>query len=61
MDTIIDQAGLDRLNHSQKKELLGGLVASLLQDLTGKEKKELLQKIVSCGGDNPQVIDMVEH
>lgn len=61
MDTIINKAGLNRLNHSQKKELLGNLVASLAQDLSGKEKKELLQKTVSCGGDNPQVIDMVEH
>lgn len=61
MHTIIDKAGLDRLNHSQKKELLGGLVAFLVQDLNGLEKKYLLQKIVSCGRDDPQVIDMVEH
>ncbi len=61
MDTIIDKAGLERLNHAQKKELLNGLAASLLQELTEKEKKDLLQKIVSCGGDTWQVIDMVEH
>jgi len=61
METIIDKAGLDRLNHPQKKEFLGNLVASLLQDLTGKEKKDLLQKIVTYGDDNPPVIDMVEH
>jgi len=61
MDTIIDKAGIDRLSHSQKKEFLGGLVATLVQDLTGEEKKNLFQKIVFCGGDSLQAIDMVEH
>ena len=61
MNTIIDKAGLDRLNHAQKKDLLAGLVATLAQDLTEEEKKDLLQKIVSCEGDTWQVIDMVER
>jgi len=57
----IDKDSLKKLDRSQKKELLSTLVASLLHDLDEEEKKKLLQKIVSCGGDNLQVIDMVEH
>jgi hypothetical protein len=57
----IGKDGLNKLDHSQKKKLLATLVASLLQDLNEQEKKALLQKIVSSGGSNLQVIDMVEH
>ncbi len=57
----IDKDNLEKLDRSQKKELLSALVASLLHDLSEDEKKSLLQNIVSTGGDNLQVIDMVEH
>jgi len=57
----ISNDSLASLDRSEKKRLLSTLVASLLHDLDGTEKKALLQKIVSCGGDNLQVIDMVEH
>ncbi len=57
----IDKESLEKLDRLQKKELLSALVASLLHDLSEDEKKKLLQNIVSTGGDNLQVIDMVEH
>ncbi|MCF6188314.1 MAG: hypothetical protein L3J49_12685 [Desulfobulbaceae bacterium] len=57
----IDKDSLENLDRLQKKELLSALVASLLHDLSENEKKNLLQNIVSSGGDNLQVIDMVEH
>lgn len=57
----INKDGLEKLDRLQKKELLSALVASLLHDLSEDEKKNLLQNIVSTGGDNLQVIDMVEH
>lgn len=57
----IGNDGLNKLDQSQKKKLLATLAASLLQDLDEQEKKALLQKIVSSGGNNLQVIDMVEH
>ena len=57
----IDKDNLEKLDRSQKKELLSALVASLLHDLSEDEKKSLLQNIVSTGGENLQVIDMVEH
>ncbi|HEB70281.1 MAG TPA: hypothetical protein ENI88_11775 [Desulfobulbus sp.] len=57
----IDKDNLEKLDRSQKKELLSALVASLLHDPSEDEKKSLLQNIVSTGGDNLQVIDMVEH
>lgn len=57
----IGKDGLNKLDQSQKKKLLATLVASLLHDLNEEEKKALLQKIVSSGGSNLQVIDMVEH
>jgi hypothetical protein len=49
------------LSPSLKKDLLNNLVKSLLSDLKETEKKELIQKIVSGGRENRQVIDMVEH
>ncbi len=57
----IDKDNLEKLDRSQKKELLSALVASLIHDLSDDEKKGLLQNIVSTGGENLQVIDMVEH
>ena len=57
----ISKDSLEKLNRSEKTKLLSALMASLLKDLDEKEKKTLLQEIVSCGGNNLQVIDMVEH
>lgn len=61
MDTAMDKGGIEKLNRSQKMELLGSLVASLAQGLAEKEKKDLLQQIFSRDGDSLPVIDMVEH
>ncbi|GBD98384.1 hypothetical protein BMS3Abin07_00396 [bacterium BMS3Abin07] len=52
---------LSDLTPAVKRELLDGLVKSLLSELIETEKKELLQKIVSGGRENRQMIDMVEH
>ncbi len=57
----IDKDSLEQLDRPQKKELLSALVASLIHDLGEDEKKNLLRKIVSTGGENLQVIDMVEY
>jgi hypothetical protein len=57
----IGKGGPEKFGQSPKKKLLATLVTSLLQDLDGEEKKALLQEVVASGGDNPQVIDMVEH
>ncbi|MBU0730822.1 MAG: hypothetical protein KKE17_12265 [Proteobacteria bacterium] len=52
---------ISQLNTTQKKELLGQLLASLLDNLSDTEKKKLLKNIISSSGENIQVIDMVEH
>ena len=57
----MDKNSLTKLNIHQKKELLGTLLSSLLDDLNEIEKRELILKVVSKSGENLQSIDMVDH
>lgn len=61
MDIGMDKDTLARLNNRQKKELLGTLLSSLLDDLNEIEKRDLILTVVSSSGENPQAIDMVDH
>ena len=44
-----------------KKELLNDLVASLLSEVSEKDKKEVLQAVLAGRKGSGQVIDMVER
>ena len=61
MDINMNRNALAKLSGPQKKELFGILAASLFKDFSETEKKDLLQKIITGGKTNLQVIDMVEH
>ena len=61
MDIGMDKDTLTKLSNTQKKELLGNVLSSLLDDLNEIEKRDLILKVVSSSGENPQGIDMVDH
>ena len=44
-----------------KKDLLGSLIASLLQDMPEEEKKKLLHSVMRGDGEHCETIEMVEH
>jgi hypothetical protein len=44
-----------------KKDLLGSLIASLLQDMPEDEKKRLLRSVIQGDGEHRETIEMVEH
>jgi hypothetical protein len=52
---------LSKLSPALKKELLNDLVASLLKDVSEKDKKQVLQSILAGRAGSGQVIDMVER
>jgi len=52
---------LSEVNPVLKKELLNNLVASLLKELNGTDKRELLQAILAGRKGSGQVIDMVDR
>jgi hypothetical protein len=43
------------------KDLLGSLIASLLQDMPEDEKKKLLHSVMRGDGEHRETIEMVEH
>ena len=57
----MDKETLAKLNDTEKKELLGSLLSSLLDDLNDIERRDLILKLVSSSGENFQAIDMVDH
>jgi hypothetical protein len=61
MMNTLDKEALANLSSRQKKELLGRLLTSLLDDLSDTEKKALFQKIMNEGRQDKPVIEMVEH
>ncbi len=61
MNNNLDKEALAKLSSTKKKELLGRLFTSLLDDLSDTEKKALLQKIMIEGHQDKPVIEMVEH
>ena len=44
-----------------KKDLLGSLIASLLQDMPESDKKKLLHSVIKGKGKQLETIEMVEH
>ena len=44
-----------------KNELLGSLIASLLQDMPEEEKKRLLHSVMRGDDGHRETIEMVEH
>ena len=44
-----------------KKDLLGSLISSLLQDMPEEEKKKLLHAVMRGDGEHCETIEMVEH
>ena len=49
------------LNPDLKKEILRSLVASLLDGLNEKEKKDILQDVLTNQKKSRELIDMVGH
>lgn len=52
---------LSSLSPELKKELLDGMVASLLSDLNEAEKKKLLQTVLAGRKESRELATMVEH
>jgi hypothetical protein len=52
---------LDKMNVTQKKDLLGSLLNSLVADIDPADRQKLLHEVFLANDDSKPVIEMVEY